>query len=254
MDIRQLQKNWDAYGRKDPLFAIVSWADKKNNKWDLEEFLQLGVQEVDALLNDIAGQNRRLGRGNALDFGCGVGRLTQALAPHFDQVSGVDIAPSMIDQARKINRFGDKCQYHLNEQSDLRLFPDNHFDFIYTNITLQHMEPRYSKGYLCEFLRVLKPDGLLIFQQTGERIAPPVTVPEKTGWLRRLYRSLPEPLRNLIQSVRGLRVQEPRMEMYGIPRDEVTRFLTDHGGRLIDVTENKSGGPSWTSFRYCVTK
>jgi ubiquinone/menaquinone biosynthesis C-methylase UbiE len=166
----------------------------------------------------------------------------------------VDIAPSMIDQARRINRFGDQCQYHLNEQSDLRLFPDNQFDFIYTNITLQHMEPRYSKGYLLEFLRILKPNGLLIFQQTGERVIPPVTLPEKTGWLRRLYRAFPEPIRHLFQRIRGLRIQEPRMEMYGIPRDEVTRFLTDHGGRLLDVTENKSGGPSWTSFRYCVTK
>jgi hypothetical protein len=31
-----------------------------------------------------------------------------------------------------------------------------------------------------------------------------------------------------------------RMEMYGIPRDEVILFLSDHGGRLLDVTENKA--------------
>ena len=255
MDIRQLQKNWDAYGRKDPLFAIVSWADKKDNKWDLEEFLQLGVQEVDALLDYIATLNRPLQRGHALDFGCGVGRLTQALAAHFDRVAGVDIAPSMIEQARRINRFGEKCQYHLNERSDLRLFPDRQFDFIYTNITLQHMEPRYSKGYLLEFLRILKPGGLLVFQLPGERIAPrPAPEPEKAGGLRRLYQSLPAPLCNFLQTIRTLRLREPRMEMYGIPRDEVTRFLTDHGGHLLDVTENKSGGPSWTSFRYCITR
>jgi SAM-dependent methyltransferase len=154
---RQLQKNWDAYGRQDPLFAIVSWAEKKNNRWNLDEFLQLGVQEIEALLAYIAELRHPLERGHALDFGCGVGRLTQALAPHFDRVSGVDIAPSMIEQARHINRFAERCQYYLNERTDLSLFPDNHFDFIYTNITLQHMEPRYSKGYLYEFLRILKP-------------------------------------------------------------------------------------------------
>ncbi len=255
MDIRQLQKNWDAYGRQDPLFAIVSWAEKKNNRWNLDEFLQLGVQEIEALLAYIAELRHPLERGHALDFGCGVGRLTQALAPHFDRVSGVDIAPSMIEQARHINRFAERCQYYLNERTDLSLFPDNHFDFIYTNITLQHMEPRYSKGYLYEFLRILKPGGLLIFQQTGERTGDPGTsVSASPGWWGRLYRSLPQPLRRLAQKIRGLWVQEPRMEMYGIPRDEVILFLSDHGGRLLDVTENKSGGPSWTSFRYCVTK
>ena len=39
-------------------------------------------------------------RRSALDFGCGIGRLSQALAEHFDQVYGVDISPKMIELAR----------------------------------------------------------------------------------------------------------------------------------------------------------
>lgn len=40
-------------------------------------------------------------RGVALDFGCGVGRLTRALAAFFDRATGVDISSSMIEEAKK---------------------------------------------------------------------------------------------------------------------------------------------------------
>src|SRR5262249_48837046 len=104
----------------------------------------------------------------ALDFGCGVGRLTQALARHFETVVGVDIAPSMLRGARKYNKFGDRCQYVLNERDDLRLFESNSFDFIYSNRVLQHMRPEYGKSYLREFIRVLSPEGLLVFYMPSE--------------------------------------------------------------------------------------
>ena len=87
-------------------------------------------------------------RGRALDFGCGVGRLTQALATYFDEAVGVDIAPSMVKLAKRYNRFKARCVYYVNREADLRLFPDQQFDFIYTNIVLQHMKPEYAKSYI----------------------------------------------------------------------------------------------------------
>ena len=32
----------------------------------------------------------------------------------------------------------------MNREDGLRVFPDGLFDLIYSNITLQHMEPRYA--------------------------------------------------------------------------------------------------------------
>ncbi|TDA70434.1 MAG: class I SAM-dependent methyltransferase [Clostridia bacterium] len=54
---------------------------------------------------------------------------------------------------------GDRVRYILNERDDLSRLDDLRFDFIYTSITLQHMEPRYSLNYIKEFLRLLKPGG-----------------------------------------------------------------------------------------------
>jgi 2-polyprenyl-3-methyl-5-hydroxy-6-metoxy-1,4-benzoquinol methylase len=141
MELGELQRDWEEFGRIDPLWAILTDPSKKNNRWDPQEFFATGEAETECLMDRIATLPLSLRRGRALDFGCGVGRLTQALCRHFEQCVGVDIAPSMIELACGYNRFGDRCQYHVNAAADLRLFEDGHFDFVYSNIVLQHIPP-----------------------------------------------------------------------------------------------------------------
>jgi SAM-dependent methyltransferase len=166
MDLVELQRNWNAFGESDPFGAILTEPDKIGGKWDRAEFFRKGVEEISEIMDYI--HSVRLGtglkRGEALDFGCGVGRLTQALCDHFERCSGVDIAPSMIRLANRYNQCGARCRYYLNEVDDLAIFEDGRFAFIYSNIVLQHMKPEYSRRYIQEFLRVLAPGGLLIFQ------------------------------------------------------------------------------------------
>jgi hypothetical protein len=114
---------------------------------------------------------------SALDFGCGYGRLTQALAQHFGAATRVDIAPTMLEGARKWNRRGGRCRYLLNETGDLRQFADRTFDFVLSLLVLQHMRPDYATAYLRELLRVLRPGGVAFFQAPTEpllgRCCPP---------------------------------------------------------------------------------
>jgi SAM-dependent methyltransferase len=168
MKIKELQKNWDALGNIDAFGNILTDPAKKG-KWKEEEFFKNGEEEISALMQyiDLLGVDLR--RKRALDFGCGVGRLSQALCRYFDECCGVDIAPSMIARAKRYNRFGDRCRYYLNDRDDLKLFGDNSFDFVYSNIVLQHMRPEYSKKYIEEFIRVVAPGGLVIFQIPSER-------------------------------------------------------------------------------------
>ena len=70
----------------------------------------------------------------------------------------------MIRLARQYNRFGDRCQYYVNESDDLRSFENDRFDFVYCNIVLQHIPPDYSTRYVREFIRVLAPGGIAVFQ------------------------------------------------------------------------------------------
>ena len=61
----------------------------------MEEFFRTGEIEAAEVVSDARalGVPRRFGA--ALDFGCGVGRITQALAHHFDQVEWARSHPAM---------------------------------------------------------------------------------------------------------------------------------------------------------------
>lgn len=170
MNIDELRRNWDEFGKKDPLWAILTDPRMKGGKWNPKAFFETGRAQVAETMAQLNGLGIAIPRGKCLDFGCGIGRLTQALCDHFDECCGVDIAPSMIELAQTYNRHPDRCRYYLNTFEDLRIFDDNTFDFVYSYIVLQHMRPEYSKSYIKEFLRVLRPGGLVIFQLPSARI------------------------------------------------------------------------------------
>lgn len=168
--LTKLQQDWDDLAKIDPMWAIYSDPTKRQNKWEIAEFFATGKQQIRQVLETIHGLGVALNNGTALDFGCGVGRLTQALAEEFNMVYGVDISPTMIEYADRFNRFGERCRYILNTQDDLKVFNDNFFDFIYSYIVLQHMPPDLMLGYLTEFIRIIREGGILMFQVPIQRL------------------------------------------------------------------------------------
>ena len=232
MNLRSLQKHWNSLGRQDPLRAILARPEKKDIPWDVDKFFQSGVVEIDQMVRYAESFHPTAGKKWALDFGCGVGRLTKALASHFDRVTGVDISPAMIEHARK--HPGPGLEYVLNEAGDLRRFPDAQFDFVYSSITLQHMPQRFARRYIAEFLRILKPGGLLLFQIPSQRQG-------KLARARSLAHDIFDPLFHPIA---------PRVVMRGIPKQEVIQLLIENRAEVLDVAPDQSAGPSWESFRY----
>src|SRR5262249_11664210 len=114
MNLKDLQETWNAFGHRDPLWAVLTQPEKKGRRWKAQEFFETGVRDIGAALTYAASLLPAFRRDRALDFGCGVGRLTQALANYFGEIWGVDIAPSMLAQAEKYNRHGSKVKYVLN--------------------------------------------------------------------------------------------------------------------------------------------
>ena len=174
MDLVELQRHWDTFGRQDPFWAILTDPSRRGNRWPVDEFFETGRLEVAELMRDAERLRVPHARRRALDFGCGAGRLTQALGDHFETVLGIDVAPSMIDLARAHNRHGARCAYEVNDRPDLSRWPDASFDLVCTSRVLQHIEPRYSTAYVREFVRVLAPGGYLSFDLpsgSGDAIA-----------------------------------------------------------------------------------
>jgi len=155
--LKTVKDEWESLAERDALSAILTDKTKANGKWSIEDFMRTGRAEVETVIGHLEALNCTPDSSRAaLDFGCGVGRLTQALARHFDSCIGVDISPSMIQKAVELNQYP-HCRYIVH--SDVRLpFADSSFSFIYSNIVLQHMPRQYSEGYIREFLRVLDPN------------------------------------------------------------------------------------------------
>jgi ubiquinone/menaquinone biosynthesis C-methylase UbiE len=256
MELKELQRNWDILGKEDPLWAIISFEDKKGNKWDVTEFFASGEQEITALMQYVSSLNLIGPRRRALDFGCGVGRLTRPLARYFSKVTGIDIAPSMIAQAQALDREA-RCEFILNDRADLSIFPANEFDFIYSNIVLQHMRPEYSTAYIREFCRVLAPGGVAVFQLPSKS-KPPAT---QWSWRDSVRPFIPPPLLHWYRYLyRGRRLVTPapaeraHTEMYTVPKSEVLDLIAKNGCPLVDAVENMSCGPAYESWRYCMVK
>ena len=160
---------WDRHAQRDPLWAILSDTAKRDGRWDVAQFFQTGTNDIASVLYELDTQALLPRRGSALDFGCGVGRLTQALAPHFDRVVGVDVSPKMHDLATRLNRHPQTVSYVCNQAADLRVFDDRSFDFIVSLIVLQHIRPEIACSYLREFFRALTPAGMAVFQLPSHR-------------------------------------------------------------------------------------
>jgi SAM-dependent methyltransferase len=238
LSLGDLRERWNDAGRADPFWAVLSWADKTNNRWTPEEFFRTGVDEIRDVMSQLKQLDISVKPGRALDFGCGPGRLTRALASHFERVDGVDISPSMIELANRFNEHPNRCHYHLNVADDLALFADSTFDFIYSNITLQHVGQSRAKSYLREFLRILNPGGVMVFQLPGRLLAT----------RSRIKRLIPPPLRAVYRRARNR--NRPGAEMHGMPREQVIAFVSGLGAELQSAIANTDAGTGWESFRY----
>jgi SAM-dependent methyltransferase len=235
-NVEHLSREWDELACGDALWEVLSDPERSGGRWRLDEFFASGAAEVEAALE----RARELGRperfGRALDFGCGVGRLTRALAGHFDECVGVDVSPQMVERARELNVDRPNCEFVVNVASDLGRFADGSFDLVYSSKVLQHMPSgELARAYVAEFLRVLAPGGLAVFQL----------------WTRIPWRNRIQARRRLYGALRALRVPEARLNRLGLsPRGRgiaireqgIRRLVEEHGNRVAHAEPDGEWG------------
>jgi SAM-dependent methyltransferase len=241
------KREWEELATLDPLWSILSDGSKRFSRWDVEEFYASGVKEISEILGEAASLGYPLRKETALDFGCGVGRVTRALADHFRGCLGIDISERMIELARHFNGDKGNCHFIVNTSDRLGIFPSDYFDMIYSNIVLQHVPRRCQiKSYISEFVRVLSRNGLLVFQLPSW-----IPLRNRIQLRRRLYLLLRRLYARPEFLYAKLNLYPIRMNF--VREGEIVRFLESRDGRVLRIRRS-GGGRVARSCLYFVSK
>ena len=233
-ELTRLSRDWTTLGLDDPLWAVCVDRDRRGGRWDLAEFMASGQAEIATAVSRLDQLGICTTRFAALDFGCGVGRLTAALGGYFDSVTGVDISESMLARARSLLAGQPGCQVVHNASPDLKIFADASFDLVYSSLVLQHMPRALACAYLAEFVRVTRPGGAIVI------LVPDGHKPTPSG---AVYALAPRCLTGLIQR-KIFRYPAP-MQMTTLPARRVRREAERCGARLVASDPRSGVGRHW---------
>ncbi len=97
---------------------------------------------------------------DALDLGCGMGRFTEALAPHLRAVVGLDVSANMVAEARRRARHAN-ARYAVGTGRDLDGVADGAVDLVLAADVFPYLvEARLAERHVAELARVLRPGGI----------------------------------------------------------------------------------------------
>jgi SAM-dependent methyltransferase len=248
--IRLVRNTWERLARLDPYWAIINRPDWRRNRAELDEFFAGGRALIARQLAQVATAGQELRWERAMDFGCGVGRLSVALAAKFREVVGVDISAEMIALARRHHSGVNNLTFVRNTRADLQAFPADDFDLVYSLITLQHVPPPLIRSYLCEFVRICRPGGILLFQLPAR---------ELNRKRRNLWSLWPPTVATRVRRVshrvfNRLIPINPVIDVHCLVPEEVRAILASAGAEVLAHWSDDSCGPNYESSVYLARK
>uniref|UniRef100_A0A671SZF1 Putative methyltransferase DDB_G0268948 n=1 Tax=Sinocyclocheilus anshuiensis TaxID=1608454 RepID=A0A671SZF1_9TELE len=101
----------------------------------------------------------------AVDLGCGTGQTSRPLTAYFEQVVGIDVSKSQVEQARAVPGFPN-LSYRVGTAEELP-FPDGSVDLL-TAASAAHWFD--AEHFIKEATRVLKPRGCLALFGYGDNV------------------------------------------------------------------------------------
>lgn len=248
MSLAADRREWDDLARRDAMWAVASQAGRRG-AWDVAAFLETGEAEVAGIMDGLGRERLMPATGRALDFGCGLGRLTRALATRFDEVVGVDLSAAMVEQARRLHADTPAATFLVNARPELAPLDDESFDLVLSLIALQHVSRRVAiRRYLAELVRVTRPGGTLVLQ-----------LPSRVAWRVRLH-----PLRLANRALRRLpavpdallaRLVGHSMSLTALPEPEVRAVLEAAGATVVAAfPDGRTGSNAVPSLCYVATR
>jgi SAM-dependent methyltransferase len=121
--------------------------------------LDRATAELAELLDDwgLLGTDRK-----ALDIGCGIGRIEQAIGPHLRRIVGIDLSPAMITEAKRRCDVIANAAFQVCGGHDLSELAETGFDMILAVDSFPCMVAagaEIAERHIRDAARLLKPGG-----------------------------------------------------------------------------------------------
>ncbi|HZU89857.1 MAG TPA: class I SAM-dependent methyltransferase [Stellaceae bacterium] len=102
---------------------------------------------------------------HSLDIGCGIGRIERALAPHIGAITGIDVAPGMIAEARRRCHGLANAAFRQCRGTDLAEFADESFDLVLAVDSFPYLVaagPAVVERHFADIARLLRAGGAFV--------------------------------------------------------------------------------------------
>lgn len=221
----RVKQQWQHLGETEPHWSVLTNESYFQDVFHMnrDAFFQSGVAEVDTFIATL--KRARVERSQlrrVVELGCGVGRVTAALATKFDDVVGVDISAAHLRLAEELPRNTEANAISFRQLTSIDAVPQiGKFDVLYSRIVLQHNPPPVMARLLSDFLEQLNVGGVAFLQ-----------VPTyKAGYRFRIA-----------DYIQNQNVRE--MEMHYFPQSELLDLIGKSRCRILELREDDAIGVS----------
>ena len=239
MLVNNSSRDWEKFGESDPYYGVVSHENyKKENlsKEEINKFFLTGREYVDDIIENIKIIDKNFEIINALDFGCGVGRLLIPLAKRSSRAIGIDISASMLNECRK------NCErYDVNNVSLYNSINEiqaiEKINFIHSFIVFQHIPLKQGYRLFEALVGLLERGGIGVLHftyaknnnTTSGKISQILNNHIPFGWM-------------FLNIIKGRKILAPRMQMNHYDINKITRILQKSGVKdLHHILTNHEG-------------
>jgi SAM-dependent methyltransferase len=233
---------WEELGRADPYWAVITQPRFHQGQLTAEairEFYATGEQRI-AFVYEIVRRHldQDFNPESALDFGCGVGRLLAPLARRCRRVVGVDVADSMLAQARarSVELGFDNIELVKSDDRLSRL--SGSFEFVHSHIVLQHIPPRRGTQLVRRLIELIPHGGvaaLHLTYATNTRLTRAATMRHQRPWWRRCASVCKQSVCRLWLGVSQRRPKTPQMQMFDYNLNNIMLVLQEAGIRRSHI-------------------
>jgi SAM-dependent methyltransferase len=183
------------------------------------------IRPAFALLGDLNGKR-------TLDYGCGHGMASVVMARHGARVTGFDLSPGYVDEARRRAIANEVDASFVTANAEELPFADESFDAVWGSAILHHLNLNRAGS---ELRRVLKPGGVAVFCEPWGG----------NPFLEFARRHLPYPDKDRTPDERPLRLADlealrrifPDLDLYGHQLLGMARRLVRSIGRTDGLLE-----------------